>query len=39
VKSLMEIVAIDEKTPQGRQAKSALDQLRARKLQQELSPP
>lgn len=38
-RSLMEIVAIDEKTPQGRQAKGALDQLRAKKLQQELSPP
>lgn len=38
VRTLLEIVAVDEKTPQGRQAQSMLDKLRAKKIQEELSP-
>lgn len=38
VRTLLEIVSIDEKSPQARQAQSLLDQLRAQKLQEELSP-
>ncbi|MCB1228616.1 MAG: thioredoxin family protein [Verrucomicrobiae bacterium] len=38
VRTLMEIVKVDEKTPQGQRAQAALDQLRARKLEEDLSP-
>lgn len=38
IRTLLEIVAIDAKTPQAQQAQGALDKLRAKKLQEELSP-
>lgn len=38
VRTLLEIVSIDEMSPPGQKAKSALDRLRARKLEEELSP-
>lgn len=38
VRTLLEIASIDEKSPQGQRAKAALDRLRARKLEEDLSP-
>lgn len=38
IRTLLEVVAIDAKTPQAQQAQGALDKLRAKKLQEELSP-
>ncbi len=38
VRTLMEIVAIDEKSPPGQRARAALDRLRAQKLEEDLSP-
>jgi len=38
VRTLLEITAINEKSPQGLRAKGSLDRLRARKLEEEVSP-
>ena len=38
VRTLLEVVSIDEKSPQGQRAQAALDRLRARKLEEDLSP-
>ncbi len=38
VRTLLEIVSIDEKSPQGQRAQASLDRLRTHKLEEELSP-